>query len=201
MAGDDISGSSEGDHSVFVGDPATLVVTNTNVFPETVTFSPEGGPVKSIRLTTLNSTHTLHFPSPGSLQTPYAHRFGIKVNGVPYKDSTSAQVLGFVKSDLCAYQRLLTAAQVGGTGVAPVSGTGALKFTVRLSAAAPPVIKALNPNPFIISYLQQAPGGNADLANGIHGSVTVTPGQRDVTITVPVAARPARCAPRRCGSG
>jgi hypothetical protein len=98
-------------------------------------------------------------------------------------------MIGFVKSSLCQYQRLLTAAQVPGTGVAPATGTGSLSFKVHLSAPAPP-IGIDNPDPFIISYAQQAQNGTADLANGITGAVTVPPGSQDATITVPVAALP-----------
>jgi hypothetical protein len=133
-----------------------------------------------------------HLPPPlaGDPANAVLSSFGIKVAGVPYKDSTAAQMLGFVKSDLCQSQRILTAAQVAGTGVAPVSGTGSLSFKIHLSAEAP-AISALNPNPFIISYFQQAENGNADLANGIDGNVTVPPGAQDAVVTVPVTARPA----------
>lgn len=85
-AGDDLSGSSEGDHSVFVGDPATLVVTNTNLLPETVVLTPDGGSTQTATLWTLSSSHTFRLPAPGSLQTPYIHKFGVKVDGVPYED-------------------------------------------------------------------------------------------------------------------
>jgi hypothetical protein len=189
LAGDDVSGNSEGDHKVFVGDPATVVVANTNVLPEVVILTPDAEDANP-QTATLGpwGSHTFHLPSPGSLQTPYYHSFGIKVAGVPYKDSTAAQMLGFVKSDLCQSQRILTAAQVAGTGVAPVSGTGSLSFKIHLSAEAPAISA---PNPFIISYFQQAENGNADLANGIDGNVTVPPGAQDAVVTVPVTARPA----------
>lgn len=189
LAGDDLSGSSEGDHTVYVGDPATVVATNTNILPEEVILTPDG---ESPQTATLGpySSHTFRLPSPGSLQTPYKHSFGIKVDGIPYEESTSAQMLGFVKSDLCQSQRILTAAQVAGTGVAPVSGTGSLSFKIHLSAEAPP-ISTYNPHQFIIGYYQQAENGNADLANGIDGNVTVPPGAQDAVVTVPVTARPA----------
>jgi peptidoglycan hydrolase-like protein with peptidoglycan-binding domain len=188
-AGDDISGSSEGDHSVFVGDPATLVVESTNVLPETVVFTPDGGATQTAILWRWNSSHTFHLPAPGALQTPYAHSFSVKVDGVRYDDSTSAQMLGFVKSSLCQDQRLLTATQVPGTGIAPASGTGSLSFKVHLSAPAP-LIGADNPDPFVIEYSQQAQNGTADPVNGINGSVTIPPGSQDATITVPIAAVP-----------
>ena len=98
-------------------------------------------------------------------------------------------MLGFVKSGLCAYQRLLTATQVPGTGIAPASGTGSLSFKVHLSAQAPP-INTNNPDPFVIRYSQQAQNGTAGTVNGINGSITVPPGFQDGTITVPVPARP-----------
>jgi peptidoglycan hydrolase-like protein with peptidoglycan-binding domain len=193
--GDDASGSSEGDYSVFVGDPATLVVTNTNVPLETVVFTPDGGAIQTATLKTVTSSHTFHLPAAGSLQTPYAHSFSLTVNGVPYATkegdaSTSVQMLGFVKSDLCQYQRLVTATQVPGTGVAPATGTGSLSFKIHLSAPAPPQVGEDNPDPFIISYGQQAQNGTADLANGITGAVTIPAGSQDATITVPVAALP-----------
>jgi peptidoglycan hydrolase-like protein with peptidoglycan-binding domain len=192
-AGDDLSGSSEGDQSVFVGDPATLVVTNTNLPLETVVLKPDGGATQTATLATLTSSHTFHLPAAGSLQTPYVHSFSVTVNGVPYakegEASTSVQMLGFVKSDLCQYQRLVTATQVPGTGVAPATGTGSLSFKVHLSAPAPQ-IGVDNPDPFIISYTQQAQNGTADLANGITGAVTIPAGSQDATITVPVAALP-----------
>ncbi len=175
-ADDGLSGSSEGDYSAFVGDPATVVVTNTNVSPETVVFTPDGGAIQTATLVTLTSSHTFHLPAAGSVQTPYAHSFSVTVNGVPYaKDgdaSTSVQMLGFVKSDLCQYQRLVTATQVPGTGLAPATGTGSLSFKVHLSAPAPQT-GGDNPDPFIISYGQQAENGTADLANGITGAVTI----------------------------
>jgi hypothetical protein len=188
LAGDDLSGSSEGEYSPFVGDPATLVVTNTNLPPETVIMTPDGGTPQSATLLTATSTHTFKLPAPGSLTTPYTHGFRLSVNGVPYKDSTTAQLLAFVKSDLCQFQRTLTASQVAGTGVAPASGTGSLSFHVRLSADAPPV-SADNPDQFVIYYAQQTPDGGTP-ANPITGSVTIPPGFRDGTITVPVAAEP-----------
>jgi peptidoglycan hydrolase-like protein with peptidoglycan-binding domain len=192
-ADDGLSGNSEGDYSAIVGDPATLVVSNTNALPETVVFTPDGGAIQTATLLTLTSSHTFHFPAAGSLQTPYAHSFSVTVNGVPFaKDgdaSTSVQMLGFVKSDLCQYQRLVTATQVPGTGVAPATGTGSLSFKVHLSAPAPQ-LGGDNPDPFIISYGQQAENGTADLANGITGAVTIPAGSQDATITVPVAALP-----------
>src|SRR5690349_2743295 len=56
-AGDDLSGSSDGDHTVVVGDPATLVVQNTNVLPETVIFTPDGGSAQTATLWTFTSSH------------------------------------------------------------------------------------------------------------------------------------------------
>ena len=98
-------------------------------------------------------------------------------------------MIGFVKSSLCQYQRLLTLSQVPGTGLAPASGTGSLSFKVHLSAPAPPN-GADNPDPFVIEYSQQAQNGTADPVNGINGSVTIPPDSQDGTITVPVAALP-----------
>jgi hypothetical protein len=98
-------------------------------------------------------------------------------------------MVGFVESGLCQYQRLLTVAQVPGTGIAPASGTGSLSFKVHLSAPAPP-IGGDNPHPFAIEYSQQANNGTADPLNGINGAVTIPTDSQDGTITVPVAARP-----------
>ncbi|GAB1639660.1 fibronectin type III domain-containing protein [Krasilnikovia sp. MM14-A1259] len=198
LAGDDISGSPEGDYSVFVGDPAILEVSNPNVLPETVVFSPENGPVQTTVLGPSpadSSKHTFSFPRADLFQSPSMHKFGLKVNGVPFEDKTSAQMFVFVKSDLCAYQRDITATQVAGTGVAPVGGTGTLSFKVHLSGDAPPIVKDHNPNPFVINAVQEANGGTADMLHPITGSVTFQPGQRDATITVPIPARPAGSAP------
>ncbi|ROP30453.1 NBR1-Ig-like domain-containing protein [Couchioplanes caeruleus] len=200
-AGDDISGSSDGNFAPYVGDPATLVVVNPGQLPQTIVFSPDDGPAQAALLApTVNplkpTTHTFRFPAPGELQTPYKHGFSVKVNGIRVKrrDATSAQMIGFVKSDLCAYQRDLSATQVSGSGVAPVSGTGTLSFRVTLSREAPPIHR-FNPKPFVITATQQSPNGNADLANPMRGTVTVAPGSRQATVSIPIAARPAGSAP------
>ena len=65
-AGDDVSGSSEGVHTVFVGDPATLVVTNTNTAFETVVLTPDDGSIQTAALGPYGS-HTFQLPAPGAL--------------------------------------------------------------------------------------------------------------------------------------
>ncbi|MCL9759369.1 hypothetical protein [Frankia sp. AiPa1] len=183
LSSDGISGSPDGNVKISVGDPATVVVTNPNILPETVILKPAGGVAQSARLWRYLSSHTFHLPTPGSLQSPYDHSFSITVNGTRVNENSSGMLTVVVKSDLCRFQRNLTVTQT------PNSDAGKIGVRLHLSAPAPPV-GGYNPNPFVVNYFEETNNGTADKANGIDGRITIPPGKQDSFFTIQLKAAP-----------